>query len=47
MVKRSIGRGISQSGNFARLVAPGFNQAEGGEAVHDGCGRSSPAAASR
>ncbi len=37
MVKRSIGRGISQSGNFLRgWLHLGFNQAESGAAVHDG-----------
>jgi len=37
MVKRSIGRGVSQSGNFLRgWLHLGFNQAESGEAVHDG-----------
>ena len=37
MVKRSIGRGVSQSGNFLRgWLHLGFNQDESGEAVHDG-----------
>jgi len=37
IVKRSIGRGISQSGNFLRgWLHLGFNQGENGTAVHDG-----------
>ena len=36
-VKYSIGRGVSQSGNFLRgWLHLGFNQAENGKAVHDG-----------
>ena len=36
-VKQSIGRGVSQSGNFLRgWLHMGFNQAETGEMVHDG-----------
>jgi Alpha/beta hydrolase domain len=36
-IKYSIGRGVSQSGNFLRgWLHLGFNQAENGKAVHDG-----------
>ena len=36
-VKHSIGRGVSQSGNFLRgWLHLGFNQGEDGKAVHDG-----------
>ncbi len=37
LVKHSIGRGVSQSGNFLRgWLHLGFNQAEDGKQVHDG-----------
>ena len=37
MARHSIGRGISQSGNFLRAwLHLGFNQAEDGQPVHDG-----------
>jgi hypothetical protein len=37
LVKHSIGRGVSQSGNFLRgWLHLGFNQAEDGKKVHDG-----------
>jgi hypothetical protein len=37
LVKHSIGRGVSQSGNFLRgWLHLGFNQAENGQQVHDG-----------
>ena len=37
LVKHSIGRGVSQSGNFLRgWLHSGFNQGEDGRAVHDG-----------
>ncbi len=37
VVKHSITRGVSQSGNYLRgWLHLGFNQAEGGHAVHDG-----------
>jgi hypothetical protein len=37
LVKHSIGRGVSQSGNFLRgWLHMGFNQAENGQQVHDG-----------
>ena len=37
LVRHSIGRGVSQSGNFLRgWLHLGFNQGENGQAVHDG-----------